>query len=456
MVLALYKSVVSGELKPKREQKGKQLARESMYPIPGEAPSERHAYLTYLAELLQAFPATRAAIETEAASANRHICPERIDEPEPYIRSRLPVPFNRETGFYHTLIRYEAKRFLSEFWGETIHPDNTDEDRRQQYHMAQEALVDLLREVRRLLKSYESEKSSGPEHTGIWILQLLKLTLTELLLELSERSASVGGVKRYTEQILFTGVLDEPVPDEPLFEKSPACLHAAAIRCINNRTDLKRLAELLTEIRSKLCNLTGTTTSPHSGRDMIELCNLLAHLENAYLLITLKPSFIKRERRRLTDPDFCREWVAGIRHEFVIEEDHRRAGALLRDLREAARKLIPVYRGVVQLPDTIIRSEAVRLTEYVWQLETDPPGQNRHGLPSGNHAANYSVPYSDFVQSVRRRFVFKQELLEAFGISERTLEEYLKDMDIRWVELSSNVRLYYREDVEAFLRDRTR
>lgn len=452
MVLALYKSVVSGELRPELKQEREQPGKGKAYPVPQEAPLERRVYLAYLSELLKGFPATKDAVEREAASVNESMCPERIDEPEPYIRFRPPKPFSRKTGFYHTLIRCEAKRFLSEVWGETTDPDSTDRERRQRYNEVQEALVDLLKETQRILRGNKAEEASGPEHTDRWILQLLKLTLTELILELSERSAKFGDVKRYTEQVLFTGVLDEPVPAEPLFEKSPACLHAATIRCINDRADLSRLAELLTEIRSRLNKLIQTETSPCAGRDIAELCRVLAHLENAFLLITLKPSVLKKEGHRLTDPAFCREWIAGIRHEFATQKDLSHAAYMLYDLREAARKLIPVYRGVVRLPDHIIRSEAVRLTEQVWQLEADPLQQDK----SSNRAADHSVPDFDFVQSIKRRFVFKHELAEAFGISEKTLAEYLKDTDIRWVELSTNVRLYYREDVEAFLRDRTR
>lgn len=244
------------------------------------------------------------------------------------------------------------------------------------------------------------------------------------------------------------------VPDDTLFTKTPACKRDTLNRLLENDTGIDGLAGF----RTDLLNLMKKSSPPDSANnnDFYEYNAILNHCENIAFLRFYGASFIKTQPLKLQDTDYCREWVLGIRLDFSTENDTEKAADLIMKLTKVGARLKNVFPGIMNETSGRERpSEAVVLTAALNHIKRQPLSINHSRLKSNRDKKSDSQK-DEFEDSFNERFIMIESFKNALGVSYKTVTRYINDNDIRVLELSSNTRYLYREDVEAFLRDKTK
>jgi hypothetical protein len=188
---------------------------------------------------------------------------------------------------------------------------------------------------------------------------------------------------------------------------------------------------------------------------------VLRHLENVQWLFRLEPAFITRDFNKLKDFDYCREWVWGLRAEWIGETDMERASQRLDDFlkaHQAVRRGQQVHGLTVDSDVGYAISEAEYLLRGLDRISDSSLGtmpraaSDRTRTPvTGGQGEGAAI--SDFVASFRDRYITKEELLEAFQISESTYQRQKTEWGIRSFRPSKGRTFFYRADVERYLRD---
>lgn len=382
--------------------------------------------------LLQAHPEVAKELRQQPMSTAN-------EDAERYVGLEPEVPYNRPSGWYKRLIELESARVF-ELALERVDRLDTDIDRQYEINSSIRQWVDLLAEAKDLYKVHEEKLSQ-------YVLQLLQHSLMQLILDLSLR---FPGADRYGVSALYVEVLDRPAPDKHPFYKTAACRSFQLKRLLKGErtgdTDFRALrSAMIADMQ-----VAGKENRVH------EYEQLIAHLENALFLQAMNAPFIGPEPEKLLDARYCREWIQGIRRDFMAERDPEEAARIFCDLLdagEAFERLLPPDEAL-PVEKSAARQLVTALQDiYSFRLGATVPANSEDAAETVTGAS--SEADTDFGTSFNKRFI----TIDAFdavlpGTREATLR-YIRNADIRVLEISREVKFLYREDVENFLDENT-
>lgn len=379
-----------------------------------------------LEDLLKAHPEIKAQISNCEMAGH-----------EPFVEVETPKPFDQITLWYNRLLELESLRCVCCVLLR-LQSLEASIDRVYELNRVVRYAVDLLRACTDLQEKQQGSLSQ-------YVLTAAERQLMRLILDLGLRYADLPGIDRYDERALYMGVLNRAVPEVVPFAKTKAYRKQELMTVLKQAKLSDRWRVLHDDILKEL----------QKDRDQLEYQGLLVHLENAAFLVALEASFLEDYPRKLLEEGYCREWILGVRRNFVEEEDSKQASDLLEDLWSAVSRYESFFGAEYRTVG--LMSEARRLIHMldgIWGnveqgvREGDTPEGTVVNKPEADEGRN-------FVESFNDRFITIDEFKEALGAGDRSVRRYLADSDIRMLEITSNLRFLYREDVEAFLEERT-
>jgi hypothetical protein len=438
MALMILKHILYGELRP-------WIVKDNQIPAVGRLPKDEKISRKDLLELLIDYPETAKELQEEwNANLENYTC---VD---PYFEVDIKNPFDRKTSFYRMLIDSQGKDYLNRIIGKINGLDSA-VDRKFELNSAIRHLEDLLLNTRKSLDIHKDKQSK-------YILQRLEKLSIRLILELSSRYPELDGIDRYSEQSIYTSILNQPPPDSPSFSKTPAYSKQILQQLLRESVSgaLKsEMANFLAGIIKKMRNL--SQASAESSASFHAYNRLLNHCENAAFLIYSEASFIEDTPQKLLESDYCREWVHGLRLDFIAETNPDKSAQLLSTLAETCAGMEAELPGIgseniqgAKLSEAAALLAAMNKINMQQFLNTSPASHTNRKEDSSES------PSLTFVDSFNKRYITLDEFREAINQSERTVQRYLEKSDIRVLEFSSNVKFLYREDVEDFLKNRTK
>jgi len=427
MELVLFESVLFGELRPwAYAHHGKtQTQSSSAFPT------------STLGSLLEEYP----RLQNELADGGWEPEEEAVAV-APYIKVKMDEPFDRCSLWHQKVITLESRRLLDSVV-QRIKLLEDVVDQRYEVNTAIRDAIGLLKDCSKMINKHDDKLTQ-------YVLELMSRHIMMLILDLSHRYADLGAIEQYDEAALYTAILNRAAPEQSPFLRTPAYRRfqlSSLLRGDSLEKGYRRLRRLILE-----------DLQTRENEDKQAWSDILFHLENAVFLQSMKAPFIDEMPEKLLDEEYCREWVMGIRLDFMKEQDIQSAAALFNDFSKAERRYQDSL-GMIELDHKEFmyrQSEAVQLLTAIKQIREQAFG-NLNVVSSGKRAEDGGgeSKRSDFVQSFRERFVTLDEFEEVLPASSRSVKRYLEESDIRVLAISSNIKFLYREDVETYFEERT-
>lgn len=277
----------------------------------------------------------------------------------------------------------------------------------------------------------------------------------QLILDLSLRTPNLKNVERFNEQSLYLNILDEPAPGQSIFTHTIAYRKQRLNEILLSDEPNNCLSELYAAVKSDISrpgeNGSGDNVNQGSYRE------LMHHIENAVFLICMEAGFIKDSPQNITDASYCREWVLGIQEDFADESDIDESARIMKDLWkaficfEATLPVVSKGSGSSEATALLTAIKQVKQRPFAKKIENESFTYNPNTKKAGSKASHTS----DFIKSFRARFITSAELEAALKVSKASVSRYIKDNNIRVFSPTRETKFLYREDIEAFLEDKT-
>src|SRR5699024_7555436 len=355
-------------------------------------------------------------------------------------------------SFYRLLLCWQAGEYLNQLVGK-IDDLETGVEQKFELNSAIRSITDLLLNTRERLEIYDDKQCT-------YILQLMQKLSAGLILEFSNRYPGLDDISRYTEESLYTDILNRPLPSDSCFTPTPAYKEQILQQFLKDRVGggaaLKsELAHFGTDITNEMEEVSESGAS--NSIAFHKYNRLLNQSENAAFLICHQASFVKDNPQKLLDLDYCREWVLGVRLDFVSETDADKSSELLLALSETCAAVAMVLPGIGHDRITGTQpSEAATLWVAMNKIKNQQFLTSYYIPKAENRQTSQTHHAGDFTDSFNRRYITFDEFKEALNVSPKTAQRYIKDNEIRMLELTSNTKWLVRDDVEAFFKKKTK
>lgn len=428
MDLFIFKEILYGELRPWLNTES-DLAKKNIIAFDKQTGNTSSAYAS-LHRLLNDRPGLRDQLE----ETFRHTgAPPETSEPFTVL---LPEqPFDRQTWFYKNVLDYAAELILQQtLYKLRNHPEKT--DRIYRLNLATRNLLDILSTTGQM-KILKSDAVSR------YVLQHQKHHLITLLEDLSRRLPALREVERYSVPNLYLSVLNQPVPDQLPFRYTTAYQSSRHEYLLDVNAPDREIAEF----RKELIQDKPGTPPDYSP--------VICHLENAMFLRNLNNSLFQVDRSKLTDESYCRQRISELHSKIIAEENPDRKTGLLHSVMYS----VHCMNGII--PETSTSSppsEAAEIRALIHHIETDsysfrPPDYGGSSGASADSVSGNTAHQSHQVllSNFNNYYISFDELGKLLHMESKTLTRFIKDHNIRKLELTSHNKWLVRDDVEQFI-----
>lgn len=364
---------------------------------------------------------------------------------ESFVKTDMEKPFNSLTTWYYYLLEAERQWYLA-IMDRKVTSLNDTVDKIYEVNLAIRHLVDVLKRTEGLLARHTDEISE-------YVLGVVKKGCMQLILDMGLRyGKNMEEIEYYDVTTIFTGVLNCRAPEPSPFYKTIAYWEHRLKELLEEREIVPELAELRKNILSEADRR--RREGPNEKLDIEEYSKLIGHLENAVFLMEIRASFIEKTPEKLLDNHYCREWVQGIRRDFIGEENPDETARIFNNLLDTA-EIFTRLLGKEEVGKEIaygLVSEARSLLNAIKRIQDR---QLEEGVSGDTEQRGDDRKTDDFVKSFNRRFISIDDFDSVFpGTRDATLR-YIKKGNIRVAEISREVKFLYREDVEDFIQNNT-
>jgi len=403
-------------------------------------PGLRKDFFRYRKELLDYWPVDGDSVEWQGPDGTGPEWERLVPEENHFFTYETPRALNRACSYIKLLIECESRRMLTAV---AAFSKLNERDCLYWVTLSLRKWSDYLAEV-----NSQIEGSSRNDDFSQFMLTVLELHLMALVCELSERYAHLPLPDFYTPETIYPGLLDKPEPDINPLKATPAWFENRALKLISEQDTGNSLNRLLVEIQSN-----------KNTENYLPLLRVQFLLENAFFLVLYKASFIEHSPGKLEEPEFTADWISGIRRDCLEEAEFERLKENIIQLHKTAglmNKLFGLYQQHVH--DGYPSSEAMQFVREIINAETGSltklAGGEVKSTEPVSATENISIPYA---QHLKNRFMTTQEVEGALRIGHRnTLKTFLERTEFRYVEISSQNKLIYREDVDEFIKKNTK
>lgn len=431
MESAIFEEILYGELNPRGQERNLRLA------VSDAIPDEKTGFYRYMNELILSWP----------GSGTPDVYP---DSPEPgwetlltpekhFITPEREPPFDRLSSFYEKVVTAEGCWLLTEVVYLQEHTPSED-DLIYRLTLALRKWGDYLRDAARQINRQES----GDELRR-YVLRALQMQLMALICDLSVRFENLPLPETYTPETIYPGLLDMPVPEQPALSRTPAWFGHSANKLILAKDSGERLTRMAERLVKRI-------EAEPAGSRRHEYLQILHHLENAFFLILFKAAYINRDKQKLANADYTREWMIKTRKQCITGKNYEELHENLNRAWETAARMRTLFPRQGHH-----NGEASEARMFMYEVESAEEkllaATGTASLPVGGGSGK--TPR--FVQHIQDHFTTKEELKIAFNInSPKTLKDFLDKARPRYVEITPNIVLYYRGDIEKYMNENSK
>jgi hypothetical protein len=386
---------------------------------------------------------------------------EQDDYERTWFNKVTTVPsFDRYTEVYDQCIEkgvnQQHAEFLLEMEGLT-----QSKDRAYCFAGYTRTLKNYLEEVARLKVRFESRNEEQDRYQFVW--ETIRLQVVNALLDSYLRYPTRHDYAEPQQivSLLFKQQLNAQPPDPSPFRCTTEWLKAKVEKQLlcyySNKASTRDLNAIAGELSRE------AEKQVRSAEELQQIRALARHLENGAFLIQWEASFLAKDKSRLADVDFCREWIKESKQKMmsrhVGEGDKGQAMAEIERLKDVSDWFINIFRPLESFFQGRPKSAArIWMTDVVQLSSALFKSGAGHTAYSGSERKDEKGSAADrpdnFVDYFEGQYVHKNELKQALGVVNKSIEAYLKGSEISRLTLGANI-WFPRDELEAFLDEHT-